>query len=92
MCNACGFGCCADDRFEGCGCYHCDNPACRLYCPVCLQDEATCGGHPDTYINRSMLLTRSQIERRWADVDDPPDDANGGDGGSALQSTLDGIP
>ena len=28
MCNACGFMCCAYDAFEGCGCEHCDNPAC----------------------------------------------------------------
>lgn len=28
MCNACGFMCCAYDGFSGCGCDHCDNPAC----------------------------------------------------------------
>jgi len=28
MCNACGFGCCAMDCFEGCGCEDCDNPLC----------------------------------------------------------------
>lgn len=28
MCNACGFHCCAYDGMSGCGCDHCDNPAC----------------------------------------------------------------
>lgn len=28
MCNACGFHCCGDDSFEGCGCDHCHEPAC----------------------------------------------------------------
>lgn len=29
MCNACGFHCCADDSFEGCGCDHCWCEACH---------------------------------------------------------------
>lgn len=28
MCNACGFLCCAYDGFSGCGCDHCEYPAC----------------------------------------------------------------
>lgn len=28
MCNACGFHCCADDAFAGCGCDHCHDPDC----------------------------------------------------------------
>lgn len=28
MCNACHNMCCGSDLFEGCGCEHCDNPAC----------------------------------------------------------------
>lgn len=28
MCNACGFGCCAWDGFDGCGCEDCPNPEC----------------------------------------------------------------
>ncbi|MFC6790629.1 hypothetical protein ACFQE0_14030 [Methylobacterium komagatae] len=29
MCNACAFYCCASDEFEGCGCDHCYDSACR---------------------------------------------------------------
>lgn len=32
MCNACGFLCCAYDGFSGCGCDHCE-------CPACWDDE-----------------------------------------------------
>lgn len=28
MCNACGFYCCADDGFAGCGCDNCPEPVC----------------------------------------------------------------
>lgn len=48
MCNACGFGCCAFDSFEGCGC-DCDVAACRqVRCDGCGQpvdpydDECAC--------------------------------------------------
>lgn len=44
MCNACGFGCCALDTFEGCGCDSCDNPDCWPTCAECgeLEEDCTC--------------------------------------------------
>lgn len=36
MCNACGFGCCALDTFDGCGCEDCRNPECW---PVDVDDD-----------------------------------------------------
>lgn len=50
MCNACGFGCCAFDDFEGCGC-NCDEWRCRVSrCGGCgqmvdasdLSDDCAC--------------------------------------------------
>lgn len=32
MCNACGFGCCAWDGFDGCGCDSCSEPKCWTVC------------------------------------------------------------
>jgi hypothetical protein len=32
VCNACGYGCCASDEFEGCGCDSCDEPDCWTVC------------------------------------------------------------
>jgi hypothetical protein len=43
VCNACGFLCCGSDEFEGCGCYHCGEPACLRICKHCGENE--CDGY-----------------------------------------------
>lgn len=42
MCNACGFGCCAADLFERCGCEDCENPLCWPVCVECGEYEWDC--------------------------------------------------
>lgn len=49
MCNACGFQCCADDSFTGCGCDGCTNPACWTYCDICGAPDWMCSCDEDDY-------------------------------------------
>ena len=56
MCNACGFGCCAFDSFDGCGC-DCEVAACRMercdWCgemvDVVLGDGCACDDEDEFY-------------------------------------------
>lgn len=47
MCNACGNLCCGSDEFGGCGCDHCDDPACWSICDLCGECSDYCDCYDD---------------------------------------------